>query len=289
MDQAAGLRKMFAQTRQSCRTIAVTAGKGGVGKTSMAVNLAIAIAKQKKRVILLDLDLGLANVDILLNISPKYHIGDILFKGKTLDEVIIDVPGNMKLLPGATGIEALADISDDAREKLIEVLKELEFKADYLIIDTGAGISQNVISFVAAADEALVIATPEPTSIIDAYATIKRLSKEDKDISIKLVINEARNQFEADNVSRKMLELTTRFLNIYIEYLGFIQLDYAVSESVKKQNPFLLLFPTSTASYNVNAIARKIIQNDNWGTATHATRDKEKSFVDKVRKWFGLR
>lgn len=270
MDQAHGLR-LIAQSKQDddvqkslaslakpLRVIAVTSGKGGVGKTNLVVNLAVALQSLGNNVIVLDADLGLANIDVLLGLNPRYNLGHTISEGKTMEEIMVEGPGGIKIIPGATGIADLADLGDFQREKLIDSLSSLDDKGDILIIDTGAGLSKNVRNFVEASDEAVVITTPDPASITDAYSMIKVLLDESPELDIKLVVNMAKTKFEAQEVNDRMILVVKQFLNKYLETLGYIIDDRLVVKAVRVQQPVILAYPSCEASSCIKNIAKKI-------------------------------
>src|SRR5580658_6385898 len=194
-DQAQTLRAM-ARARRRASVIAITSGKGGVGKSNIAVNLAIKFAESNKDVVLLDADLGLANADVLCNIELHANLSHVIARKKELKEVLTMAPGGFHLIGGASGLARMADLSDEDRERLIVALVELEEQTDVILIDTGAGISPNVLSFTRAADHVLVVTTPEPTAITDAYAVIKVLCRDGDDRRISLLVNQVRNPSE---------------------------------------------------------------------------------------------
>src|SRR5437667_2605702 len=200
VDQATNLRSLVLQ-RPRAQVIAVTSGKGGVGKSNVAVNLAVQLASAGKSVVLLDADLGLANADVLCNIDLPFNLAHVIARKKELREVMVKGPGGFKLIGGASGLARMADLSDDDRQRLVSALAELELQADVILIDTGAGISPNVLSFTRAADHVLVVTTPEPTAITDAYAVVKVLSRDrDSFVSerrVSLLVNQVRNSNEA--------------------------------------------------------------------------------------------
>ncbi len=194
-DQAAQLRSL-ARSRPRASVIAITSGKGGVGKSNIAVNLAIKFAKAGKDVVLLDADLGLANADVLCNVDLAANLSHVIARKRELRDVLTLAPGGFRLIGGASGLARMADLSDDDRQRLVTALVELEEQTDVILIDTGAGISPNVLSFTRAADQVLVITTPEPTAITDAYAVIKVVSRESNDRRISLLVNQVQSSIE---------------------------------------------------------------------------------------------
>lgn len=281
MDQAANLRRLVIQnsaTRKT-KTIAITSGKGGVGKTSVAVSLAIALAKRNYSVTLLDADLGLANVNVVLGIIPKYNLYHVIKGKKKLEEIIIDVPEGIKIIAGASGFHQLANLDVKQREYFIKALSELN-DDDYMIIDTGAGISQNVLSFLVASDEVIVVTTPEPTAITDAYGTIKAIAANDPDKTVKLLVNRAQTVTEAKKVAQRVINIAGQFLNIKVDNLGFIFDDLYVGKSIRNQKPFIVSYPKSKASTCIEIIADRVanIESDT---------DKGTGMLSFFRRFFG--
>lgn len=265
-DQAEGLRKMMGHVPQSnTKIIAVTSGKGGVGKSNFAVNLAIALANTKdpvtgqpKKVLVMDADLGLANVNVLLGIIPRHNLLNVMKGQMTMKDIIIHTDFGIDIISGASGFSQLANLTEEEKNSFIQNLAEISY-ADYLIIDTSAGISNNVISFVLAAHETVVVTTPEPTAITDAYGIIKSIVVESDIPNIKLVINRARSPLEGKKVANKIIEIAGQFLNVKIESLGFIYEDPLVPNAVRKQTPFTIMAPKSNTSLCVDHIARRIM------------------------------
>src|SRR3989337_2251068 len=199
------------------RTIVVTSGKGGVGKTNIAANLAMIFRRNKKRVLLIDLDLGLANIDILLGIRPEYTLQDVIEGRKQMKDIIMQGPDGIKFVPASSGIEDLTSLSEKQMEMLFKGFCDLDDELDIVIVDTGAGISSNVLSFVLASNEILLITTPEHTAITDAYAMIKALSRKKKDLNIKLLVNLSNSREEAELTMKKIASVTHRFLNVNVQ------------------------------------------------------------------------
>ncbi len=255
LDQAHRLRELARTARRRARVVAVTSGKGGVGKTNLAVNLAVAAAASGRRVTLLDVDLGLANVDILMNLSPRYTLNHVMNGGRSLAEIVIPGPGGVRVVPGASGVPRLADLDQAGREDLLRELGDLEEDTDLLILDTGAGISRNVIAFAAAADEVVVVTTPEPTSVMDAYATIKVLSREDALGRVRLVVNQCTTRAEAEAVSRRVAGSCRQFLGLPVDRMGYVITDYHVGEAVRRRQPVVLAFPDAPASRCLRTLA----------------------------------
>ncbi len=265
MDQAANLRRLVLETKSEessgTRILVVTSGKGGVGKTSLAVSLSIALAKDNKSVTLVDADLGLANINVILGIIPKYNLYHVLKGKKKLKDIVIEVPEGIKIIAGASGFHQLANLEPKQRDDFISGLSELA-KDDYLIIDTGAGVSQNVLSFIMAANEIIVVTTPEPTAITDAYGIIKAIAAQSSEKSIKLIVNRAQSVAEGRRVAQRVINIAGQFLNIKVENLGFVYEDGYVPKSVRNQKPFIVGYPKSKAAGCVQVIADRINNKD---------------------------
>ncbi len=267
MDQAETLLKIMKEKQTNnlthsdsttgSRIITVTSGKGGVGKTSLSTNLAIALSQMGKEVILMDADLGLANVNVMLGIIPKYNLYNVIKGQKTIKDIITDTTIGIKIIAGASGFSQLADLTHDEKTVFIKELEKLDF-ADIIIIDTGAGISDNVLSFVLAANEIIVVTTPEPTAITDAYGIIKSIASKNIDANIKLIINRVQNYLEASKVADRVINIAGQFLNISIDYLGYIQEDSTVSKAVVSQQPFIHVSPKSKASNCIRNISLRL-------------------------------
>ncbi|MBN1531654.1 MAG: MinD/ParA family protein [Spirochaetes bacterium] len=261
MDQAANLRRLVLEEGdkklKKTKTIAVTSGKGGVGKTSVAVSLSIALAQGGSSVTLLDADLGLANINVILGIIPKYNLYHVIKGKKKLKDIVLDVPEGIKIIAGASGFHQLANLDPKQRSTFIEAVAELD-SDDFMIIDTGAGVSQNVLSFVFAADEVVVITTPEPTAITDAYGIIKSIAAQAPEKVIKIIVNRVQSVSEGKRVAQRVINIAGQFLNIKVENLGFIFEDMYVPKSVRNQKPFIVSYPRSKASGCIQIIADRI-------------------------------
>ncbi len=265
VDQAEKLREIMKDKSNSrnnshhTRVIAVSSGKGGVGKTNIAINLALAYAQIGKKVVVMDADLGLANVNVVLGIIPKYNLYHLIRKQKKMKEIIQNTSYGVQIVAGASGFSKIANLTDEERSNFMNEVKELSF-ADILIIDTGAGVSNNVLSFIAAADDVIIVTTPEPTAITDAYGIIKIIATEIDNINLglKLVINRAKSVHEGKKVAERVINIAGHFLNLKIDYLGFIFDDDIVSTSVIKQKPFLIMDPNSKASICIKHILGRL-------------------------------
>jgi flagellar biosynthesis protein FlhG len=255
----AGDRKTHGSPQGNTRIITVTSGKGGVGKTNLSVNMALAFARLGKKVIVMDADLGLANVNVMLNMIPKYNLYHVIKKQKTIRDILVETEYGISIVSGASGFSQIANMSDEDRRDFINELNTLS-NADIIIIDTSAGVSSNVLDFIAAADDAVIITTPEPTAITDAYGIIKIIATEYDTLSmgLKLVVNRAKNVAEAKNVADRMINIAGQFLNLKVDYLGFIFDDPAVSHAVLRQKPFMVVDPKCKASICIQHIVERM-------------------------------
>lgn len=238
--------------------MAITSGKGGVGKTNVAVNVAICLASRGHRVVLIDADLGLANADVLLNIKAPFNLGNVISGAKTIDEILFDAPGGIKLILGTSGVGRLANLSEFERHNLVESMMQLEKLADVVVLDCAAGISRNVMTFAAAADHVVVVTTPEPTALTDAYATIKVLSRERSGSTIGTVVNLAGNSSEARAVSERLTDVARRFLRLEVGELGYVLRDEHVPMAVRHRSPIVLRYPRAPASMCLASVANKL-------------------------------
>lgn len=264
-DQAQQLREIMKNrngdpsVKGKTRIISVSSGKGGVGKTNTSINLAIAYAALGKKVIVMDADLGLANVNVVLGIIPKYNLYHIIRKQKTLKEIILDTPYGIQIVAGASGFSKIANLTEEEREGFIHELSELS-NADIIIIDTSAGVSNNVLDFIAASDDAIIVTTPEPTAITDAYGIIKIIATEidNMNLGLKLVVNRVRSVTEGKKVAERVINIAGQFLNLKVDYLGYIYEDPVVSHSVLKQKPFIVSDPNAKASICLKHIVSRL-------------------------------
>lgn len=266
--------------KRSARVITITSGKGGVGKTNVAVNLAIALGELGQRVIILDADFGLANIDVLLGIVPKYTLVDVIRNKKNILEILTDGPKNVKFISGGSGVEELVKLEKAQLQHFVDNIGLLDKTADVILIDTGAGLSDTVMSFVMAADEILLVTTPEPTSITDAYALIKMISNRDKTKKIKMIVNRAENVNEANDIINKLVLVAEKFLSLKLDEAGYILNDDMVIKSVKRQQPFSLGFPKCQAARNIREICDRLVESGI--SSRYADNVGIKGFINKL-------
>ncbi len=248
-----------AQEPQRLRVLSVTSGKGGVGKTSIVTNLAITFAKMGRRVLIIDADLGLANVDILLGLTPRANIHTLLRGEMRVGDVLVEGPSGICVLPAASGIYELTHLSSEQRIALLSQLDELEDRFDTVLIDTGAGIASNVMYFNAAAQEIVVVVTPENTSIADAYALIKVLTRNFGEKHFHILLNMVQNEFEALNTFKKIEKAALRFLDLSLDYSGFILKDENFRKAANAQRALVLEYPAAPASRSMKSVAEGLL------------------------------
>ena len=250
------------------RVIALTSGKGGVGKTNMAVNLSLVYAAQRRRVLLVDADLGLANVDVLLDRRPRYSIAEVMTGERELADVLMTTPYGVTVLPGASGLQSVADASPSERHRLVSAIEDLGDAFDTIIVDTAAGISSHTLFFAAAAHDIVVVTTPEPTALTDAYATIKVLSKRYGVQRVHLLLNQATDEVSANDLFVRLSSLTARFLPVVVDYVGRVPSDPRVPEAVHKRRPFIMTAPNSPAASAIRKIGDALLMRTNAAEAS---------------------
>jgi flagellar biosynthesis protein FlhG len=265
------------------RVITITSGKGGVGKTNFTVNLAIKLSQMGNRVIIIDADLGLSNVDVIMGRMSKYNLSDVLKNNKEIMEVLEEGPCGVRFVSGGSGVQDLVKLNKMQLVDLLMKLGKLDYEADIILIDTGAGLSDSVLSFVHASKEVILVTTPEPTSITDAYALIKTISNKDAGKNIKIVVNKVDSEMEANNILDKLKAVTERFIGIKLISLGFIMNDSCVSKSVKIQQPFVLNYSKCEATKNITDIAQILL--DTKGAAMSGS-SGFKMFINKLSNIF---
>ncbi len=260
------------------QVVAVTGGKGGVGKTNVSVNLGVALCKLGRRVTLLDADLGLANVDVLLGLKPRRNLADVLEGHATLAEVVVPGPSGLRIVPAASGTQAMVQLGPREHAGLISAFSEIAHQMDVLIVDTAAGISDEVISFLLAAQEIVVVVCNEPTSITDAYALIKVLNSQYGVKRVRVLANMVRSQQEGKSVFAKLVTVTERFLEVTLEYAGWIPFDEHVRRAVQRQRSVVDAYPSSKASQSFMELAREV---DRWPVPA-APRGHLEFFVEQL-------
>ena len=275
MDQASTLRRITktpvhtpeelsgidtSERKKPSRIIAITSGKGGVGKTNIVANLAFALTQMGKSVMVLDADLGLGNLDVLLGLTPEFNLYHVLTGEKDISEIIVKGPGMMDILPASSGIPKLTELTKEQKLRLLTELAVLDSGIDVLLIDTAAGISSNVMYFNVAAQEIVVVVSPEPTAMTDAYAVMKILSKQYSEKRFNLVVNCVSSSKEAISVFKNLSTVSERFLDISIDYLGYVLLDENIPRAIRQQKVLGEAYPHSQANKCFNALARKICE-----------------------------
>jgi flagellar biosynthesis protein FlhG len=275
-DQADGLRRL--RSARPVKVLTVTGGKGGVGKTNIAANLGIALALLGRRVMLLDADLGLANVDVVLGLHPAHNLGHVLRNERRLEEILVTGPAGLRVVPGASGLAELARLSPAQHAGIIHAFSELTEDLDTLLVDTAAGLSEGVLRFCEAAHEVLVVVCDEPTSITDAYALIKVLSTERHVRRFRIVTNMTHQGGDGRTLFEKLLRVTERFLQVTLDHAGSIPYDDRVWRAVQLQVPFVTAFPTSVAAAALKKLAHRA---DSW-EAPREARGNIEFFVERL-------
>ncbi|MBN2581671.1 MAG: MinD/ParA family protein [Planctomycetes bacterium] len=284
-DQADNLRRMVREMRPHARVLAVTSGKGGVGKTNVAANLAIALSRShRQQVVLIDADLGLANVDLMLGLQPQWNLSHVLSGERRLEDIIVPGPEGIEIVPGASGLSRLADLQDSQRRTLLEELSKLDNRSEYCIIDTGAGIGRTVISLAASADECLVVTTPEPPSVADAYAMLKIISRQPHRPQLRLLVNMVGSRQEARRVYERIAGVARKFLGLQVHDAGYIFCDGHVARAVRGRKPFVTAFPNSQAAWCLRQVAEKTLRPGHQGSDAE---DVGKGFFKRVAGLFG--
>ena len=242
------------------RVIAVTSGKGGVGKTNVVVNLAIQLSRAGRRVLIVDADLGLANCDLLMGLAPKYDMRHLVYEGVPFERCVVEGPDGVHLLSGGSGVAELTHLEPEERSRLLEAVEGEAHRYDTLLIDTGAGIGSNVRFFAGAAHEVLLVLGPEPTALADAYSTVKVLAARSGVQRVLVCVNRVTNQAAAREAFSRLFTLTSRFLNVVVELAGWIPADPHVEQSVAAQVPFVVAHPMAPASQRIHALAEGLLR-----------------------------
>ena len=273
MDQAQQLRNIIkagpVSNRPLARVITVTSGKGGVGKSNTAINLAVNFKKLGKRVIILDADFGLANIEIMFGTMPRHNLSDLIYQGKSITEIITWGPGEVGFISGGSGIAGLSNLGKEYLSYIIQNLAALDAIADVIIIDTGAGISDAGLEFLVASGEILLITTPEPTSITDSYSLLKALNRHPRfakeNSQIKMIANRVEGDKDGEVLFKKLNAVVSRFLGLPLEYLGAVPQDKNLSQAVMQQTPVSLASPNSKSAKAYEAIAARLMHMENEG------------------------
>ena len=261
LDQAENLRRLANKdnSKKKAKIITITSGKGGVGKSNFVVNMGITLHKKGKKVLIFDADIGMGNDDVLMGVLPSYNVFDLL-EGKDINEVVVEGPYGINLLPGGSGINYIENLEEEERLAFIEKLTSLD-KYDYIFIDTGAGINKNVLAFIACSEETIVITTPEPTSLTDAYSLIKATDHFKLTNTANVIVNRAFSIKDGEETYNKLKRAVEKFLTIKVNYLGSISEDRKLVEGVRAQVPFTILRPKCDASKSIERISNKLIGN----------------------------
>lgn len=265
IDQAKQLREKMMQKkpkkeRKQTRTIAVTSGKGGVGKSNFALNFALSLVEQKRKVLIFDVDLGFANVDVLLGRSPEESIATMVEKDLSIWDIIEEGPNGLLFISGGTGFSEMFKLDEAKMKKFFDELSEIQGHVDYVILDTGAGLSDENLRFILAADDVILVTTPEPTSITDAYSIVKMVQVKDPNVHMKLIINQCTTEKEGKNTAENFRKVTQQFLEKEIGTLGYIPSDSNIPAAVKKQVPFLLAYPNTYASVAMKKVTAEYLE-----------------------------
>lgn len=293
-DQADKLREMAQNVKQQIendikgeagrsRVVVISSGKGGVGKSTLAINIALNFCEQGKRVILMDADMGLANLDVMLGLVPKYNLFHVIKEKKKIKDIIVKGPNGLDLIPGGSGISELANLKEDELNRLLAEMKKLDTSYDYLIIDTGAGISKNVTAFLLAADDVLVISTPEPTSITDAYSIVKSVTSSSYKGNLYIVVNRVSNNAEGIMVAEKFRLVCEKFLGYDIKILGHIINEPLIGEGIRRQQAFVQIYPRNQAARNIKYISSRLLEDNNLLESSSINKSGGiKNFLDKI-------
>ena len=242
------------------QVIAVTGGKGGVGKSNVSVNLGIALSEKGQRVVVLDADLGLANIDVLLGITASYNISDVLAGECNLSDILVDGPGGIRIVPASSGTQRMTNLSHMEHAGLISAFSELGDDIDVLIVDTAAGISESVVSFLRASQELMLVVNDEPTSITDTYALIKLMNRDYDTHRFRVLANMVRTEQDGKALYDKLYRVTERFLDVALQYVGSIPLDESVKKAVRRQKAVMEVYPSAKASHAFRDLAKKVGQ-----------------------------
>lgn len=261
-DQAQKLRELAASVKTQPRVITVTSGKGGVGKSNVVINLAATISRMGSRVLVVDADLGLANLDVLLGLKNKFNLKHVIEGQMKLKDIVVEGPAGIKVIPGSSGIPRIANMNNRKRKEFIASFEEIEDEADIILIDTSAGIAKNVITFALLADEIILVTTPEPAAITDAYAVIKVIQTQKPTANVGLIVNMARTEAQASEVAHKIAQVSQQFLGFHVFVLGTLPTDPYVPRAVMQRQPWVELYPKAAATKAMKRLANKILNGE---------------------------
>jgi len=278
-DQAAGIRRMA--SKKPVQVIAVSSGKGGVGKTNVSVNLSLAMVEAGQRVLLMDADLGLANVDLLLGLRSEYNLSHVISGERSLEEVVVDGPEGLKIIPAASGMQMMSELSPSEHAGVIRSFSDLSMPLDVLVVDTAAGISDGVVSFVKASNEVIVVVCNEPTSLTDAYALIKVMSEDHGIQKFNILANSVRDPQEGIKLFKKLSRVTDYYLDVTLNFMGAVPYDEYLVKAVKKQHAVLQSFPQCPSSIAFRKIAKTVMS---WPVPQSASGHLE-FFVERLIKF----
>jgi len=273
--------------RRLARAIAITSGKGGVGKSNLSVNLSVCLARRGLRTCLLDADLGMANADVLCGLAPTHTLEDVVKGERRLSEVVVPAPGGFTLIPGASGVGRLANLEVSEQRRLVEQLGLLERTVDLVVVDTGAGVGTAVTSFVAAAAATFVVVTPEPTSMTDAYGAIKVLAADVPHARPRLVVNQVASIAEARDVHARIDRVSRRYLGRGVEFAGAVPVDPALQAAVRRQRPLAVVAPEAAASRAVDRIAARLVEEHRGAAdaAADTAPSGDRGFLQRLAGW----
>ncbi len=294
-DQAGDLRRMVSESTnkkvekncKNAKVITVTSGKGGSGKSNFSANLAIALSKNNKKVVILDADIGLANIEILFGIIPKKNLLNLLSGENKIEDILVEGPNGLRFISGGSGLNELAELDRDGQMKIINAFIYLDNMFDYIIIDTGAGISNIVLNYIYSSDTSIIVTNAEPTAITDAYSLLKVVSerRKEEEVNLNIVVNKAEDYEEAQKSFEKLKLVTEKFLDMKLKNLGYIKYDSNLVKAVKRQVPISILNPESSYSICINTIANRLLEN----TENVSTTEKElvgaKRFLAKLLRY----
>ena len=272
MDQADSLRQLVRSARMQrppLKIYAVTSGKGGVGKTNLTANIATCAARAGKRVLIIDADLGLANVEIVLGVKPRHHLGDLLEldRGLGIEDVLVEGPQGVMLLPAGSGVQTLSHLDDGQKFRFVQALEPIEDRFELVLIDSGAGIGENVLFFVGEAQEAILVVSPEPTSLVDAYAAVKVLSQQAGVTTFNVIVNPVVDELAARGVFQKLTAVTSKFLQAKVRHLGYVPRDENLHKAIMAQRPVCEMFPSSPSARAIAAVTERLLADSTAPTS----------------------